>query len=202
MDYEAFLKSKIVVASRAGFDVPVSDLHPGNKPHQNDAIRWGASLGRALIAMSFGLGKTRIQCELARLIHARTGKPFLVVCPLGVKHQFAVEDGPTLGMTWQYVRNDAELKAAPTPYLITNYERVRDGNISPKVIAERIRGVSLDIVRRLIERLTSDPEMTGEAELILDPFAGLFTVPYLAIQMGRRGYGIELSDEYYRAGVK
>jgi DNA modification methylase len=60
----------------------------------------------------------------------------------------------------------------------------------------------LDIVRRIIERFTSDPEITGEAEMVLDPFAGLFTVPYVAVQMGRRGYGIELGEEYYKAGLK
>jgi DNA modification methylase len=156
--YQQFLEEKIVVAERSGFDVDVSQLHALNKPHQNAAIRWAANLGRALIAMSFGLGKTRIQCDLARLIHERTDKPFLVVCPLGVKHQFSEEDGPAMGMQWQYVRNDAELLAAKTPYLITNYERVRDGNISAAMIASNIGGVSLDegSVLRSLGSKTSD----------------------------------------------
>lgn len=140
--YPAFLASKVAVADRTGFAVNPSDLHPDNFPHQNDAIIWAASLGRALIAMSFGLGKTRQQCELARLIHERTGQPFLIICPLGVKHQFQEEDGPALGMTWQYVRTDEEVRAATTPYLITNYERVRDGSINPRL--HSIAGVSLD----------------------------------------------------------
>jgi DNA modification methylase len=42
---------------------------------------------------------------------------------------------------------------------------------------------------------------SNEDDLVLDPFAGLFTVPYVAIQQGRRGYGIELNDEYFRSGV-
>src|SRR5689334_6626906 len=94
--YRTFLESKIVVAERNGFDVSTMDIHPECFPHQKDAIKWAAGLGRALIAMSFGLGKTRIQCELARLIHLETGKKFLVICPLGVKHQFVNEDGPVL----------------------------------------------------------------------------------------------------------
>ena len=141
-DYRAFIEHKIITVPRAGFDVDPAELHPANYPHQNDAIRWAARLGRGLIAMSFGLGKTRIQCELARLIHERTGRPFLVVCPLGVKHQFQEEDGPALGMDWQYVRTDAEVAAATTPYLISNYERVRDGDIDPPSLD--LGGASLD----------------------------------------------------------
>lgn len=141
--YFQFLQSKVIVASAMGFTVDDSHLDPNNKPHQNDSIRWAAGLGRALIAMSFGLGKTRIQCQLAREIYNEAnpnGYPFLVICPLGVKHQFSEEDGPVLGMRWQYVRNDAEIEVADTPYLITNYERVRDGNIT----TDHFCGVSLD----------------------------------------------------------
>lgn len=140
--YQEFLESKITLTERRGFDVALDELHPGNKPHQNDVIRWAAGLGSALIALRFGLGKTRIQCELARLIHARTGKKFLVICPLGARHQFIQKDGPALGMHWQYVRNDDEMYAAETPFLITNYERVRDGDITSALFF--LGGVSLD----------------------------------------------------------
>jgi len=53
-----------------------------------------------------------------------------------------------------------------------------------------------DIVNRLIRRFTN------EGEIVLDPFAGLFTVPYCAIKLGRRAYGIELSDSYYEDGLR
>lgn len=140
--YRNFLESKIMVQTRAGFELGDFDVHPDNFMHQNAAIRWAAGLGRALIAMSFGLGKTRIQCELARIIHNRTGKKFLIICPLGVKHQFSEEDGPVLGMKWQYVRTDADILNVDTPYIITNYERVRDGDITPA--KHDLAGVSLD----------------------------------------------------------
>lgn len=142
MDYQTFLESKIVLAERAGIQIDPAALHPALFPHQRDAVAWAIAQGRALIAMSFGLGKTYIQCELARLVHTHTDRPFLVVCPLGVKHQFSEEDGPALGLDWQYVRTDAEVAAATSPYLITNYERVRDGDISPEL--HRFGGVSLD----------------------------------------------------------
>lgn len=140
--YRNFLESKIVVAKRHGMDVSRADIHPDCFPHQKDAIQWAVSLGRALIAMSFGLGKTRIQCEIARNIHLQTGKKFLVICPLGVKHQFIFEDGPILGVSWEYCKTDDDIKNARTPYIITNYERVRDGNITPAL--HDFAGVSLD----------------------------------------------------------
>jgi len=156
-EYQNFLESKIDIVERSGFAVDPGTLHPSLFPHQRDTIVWAARLGRALIAMSFGLGKTRVQCELARLIYERTGKPFLVVCPLGVKYQFSAEDGPALGQVWQYVRTDEEIRAATTPYLITNYERVREGNITPATI-NLLGGVSLDegSVLRSLDSKTSD----------------------------------------------
>lgn len=146
-DYYAFVANKADIVVQAGFDVRPEDLPAGDdllKAHQRDMITWAARRGRALIAASFGLGKTRVQCELLRLAHIRTGKPALIICPLGVRHQFTEEDGPALGLHFQYVRTDAEAEAAKTPYLITNYERVRDGDISPTFIRERIGAVSLD----------------------------------------------------------
>lgn len=93
----------------------------------------------------FGLGKTRVQIELLRHAHAETGAPVLIICPLSVKHQIMHIDGPAMGITFEYVRNDEEWNAAidRTPYLITNYERVRDSHISPELIAT-IGGVALD----------------------------------------------------------
>jgi hypothetical protein len=54
----------------------------------------------------------------------------------------------------------------------------------------------LDIVERTI-RLYSNP-----GDVVLDPFAGLFTVPYVAIQTGRYGIGIELNTRYWEDGVR
>lgn len=53
-----------------------------------------------------------------------------------------------------------------------------------------------DIVDRLITQF-SMPD-----EVVLDPFGGLMTVPYRALKLGRRGYGIELNPNYFAAGVQ
>lgn len=140
--YNTFLASKIALVEQHGLgdlDLKACDTL---KPHQQDAVRWALQTGRALIAASFGLGKSRMQCQIATSIHEMTDKPFLLVCPLGVKHQFEQEDGPAMGMRWQYVRTDAELMASSTPFLITNYERVRDGAIDPRL--HDLAAVSLD----------------------------------------------------------
>jgi hypothetical protein len=55
--------------------------------------------------------------------------------------------------------------------------------------------IRIDIVERLIGRY-SNP-----GDVVLDPFAGIFTVPYLAVQLGRIGWGVELNHEYWRCGT-
>ena len=55
--------------------------------------------------------------------------------------------------------------------------------------------LQLDIVERLIRRYSN------EGDLVFDPFAGLFTVPKVALDMGRRGMGTELNVDYFRDGV-
>jgi DNA modification methylase len=154
--YEEFLNTKITLAVQSGFEPNEAAYDVSLKPHQVDAVTWALRLGKALIAMSFGLGKSRIQCQIAIEIVKLLGGKFLVVCPLGVKHQFADEDGPAMGMVWEYVRNDQEIEAATSPYLITNYERVRDGNIDPT--RHNLSGVSLDegSVLRSLGSITSD----------------------------------------------
>lgn len=141
--YEQFLRAKAIAAVEGGFEA--QNMHPGHFPHQQVSIQWAARRGAALVASSFGLGKTRVQIELLRQAHRVTGKPVLEVCPLGVKHQFMHLDGPAMGVTFEYVRTDAEVADAlqRTPYLITNYERLRDGNISEASV-KLLGGVALD----------------------------------------------------------
>lgn len=55
--------------------------------------------------------------------------------------------------------------------------------------------LQLDLVERVIRQM-SNPD-----DVVLDMFGGLMTVPYLAIKLGRRGLGIELSPDYFRDGV-
>ena len=55
--------------------------------------------------------------------------------------------------------------------------------------------LQIDIVERIINRYSN----TGD--VVFDPFAGLFTVPYMAVKMGRYGWGTELNTDYFCDGV-
>lgn len=52
--------------------------------------------------------------------------------------------------------------------------------------------LQLEVVRRLV-KLYSNP-----GELVLDPFAGIGTVPYVAVEQGRRAVGFEIKESYAR----
>lgn len=130
-EYQDFLKGKIKRSKQHGFDVQDADLHPSLYPHQRDAVKWAVKGGRRLLALSFGLGKTRIQIEACRQIINREGGKALIVCPLGVRQEFTQKDGPAMGVDIRYCRNMDEVKSAGTDFIITNYERVRDGHIQP-----------------------------------------------------------------------
>ena len=44
--------------------------------------------------------------------------------------------------------------------------------------------------------------MSNPGDVVLDPFGGLMTVPYCALNKGRKGWGIELSPTYFLDGAQ
>lgn len=132
MNYIDFLKTKIEVAQDSGFDVDNSELSAILKPHQADAIKWAIKGGRRALFESFGLGKTIQQLEILRVIVKREGGKALIVCPLGVRQEFTQDAENLLGIKVQYIKTQAEAEASDCDILITNYERVRDGDINPQ----------------------------------------------------------------------
>ena len=141
--YIYFLESKIEIAPATGLDVavPLVDFNDGTtlKPHQRDAIQWAVRGGRRALFESFGLGKTvqqllacKIILENAPLDTGERGKA-LIVCPLGVRQEFTRDARDKLGIDVHYTRTREEcLSLPPGSIMITNYERVRDGNINPR----------------------------------------------------------------------
>ena len=135
--YIEFLKSKIEIAPETGLqiDVPLIAFEDGTKlkPHQRDAINWAIKGGRRALFESFGLGKTIQQLLICwSILKIEDGKA-LIVCPLGVKQEFTKDARNKLGFKIKYIKTQEEAEAAPEgSILITNYERVRDGNINPK----------------------------------------------------------------------
>lgn len=139
MTYEEFLRSKVPQAEASGFEPPAPP-HASLKPHQVDIARWACRGGRRAVFAKFGLGKTRIALQLADWVCTHTGGRFLIIAPLGVRQEFTLSDGPAMGLRVEYVRNDADVQVATSRILITNYERVRDGDID----LDQFAGVSLD----------------------------------------------------------
>lgn len=132
-DYYDFLHTKIEIAQDTGFDIDLSDINDSLKPHQKQAVKWAVKGGRRALFESFGLGKTIQQLEFCRIITERHGGQALIVLPLGVKQEFTKDAVSILGMPApEYVRAMEEVKAAKGNILLTNYERVRDGDIDPK----------------------------------------------------------------------
>jgi hypothetical protein len=76
-----------------------------------------------------------------------------------------------------------------------NRMRTLNGEQARKELDMHVCPLQFDIVERIINRF-SNP-----GELVLDPFGGLMTVPYMAVKMGRRGYGIELNEQSFKDGV-
>lgn len=126
--YEEFLAAKVDFDRSYGFTVPDDAVHPLLMPHQRDIVRWAVHGGRRAIFAAFGLGKSVMQLEVLRLTIEHAGGAALIVCPLGVRHEFA-RDAAMLGLTTRFVRRSSEVDG-PGLYL-TNYESVRDGKLDP-----------------------------------------------------------------------
>lgn len=136
--YVDFLRKKIRLADFAGFEVADSDINPMLKPHQRAIVRWAVRGGCRAIFAAFGLGKSMMQIETARLVRERSGGKALIVCPLGVRQEFR-RDGRKLGVEFKFIRSADEMEDGQHFYL-TNYESVRDGKLDPNLFTV----VSLD----------------------------------------------------------
>jgi len=129
--YEAFLKAKVRLAESYGFAVTDEEINPRLKPHQRALVRWLVAGGRRGLFAAFGLGKTVMELETARLTLTRTGGRALIVAPLGVRYEFGRDAQQILGWAEapKFIRTIDE--AAETGVYLTNYETVRDGKLDP-----------------------------------------------------------------------
>lgn len=80
------------------------------------------------------------------------------------------------------------------PWIWDDVTRMRTLNTkqSQKKRQNHICPLQLDIVERLIERYSN------RGELVFDPFGGIGTVPYCAINLGRKGLSTELNYDYWK----
>ena len=132
MNYIQFLKSKIEIAAESGFEIAREALNPALKPHQKDAVAWSLMGGHRALFESFGLGKTVQEIEFCHQAAEHDGGRALIVLPLGVKQEFTRDAAEVLGYERpEYCRTMEEVKMSKAQIVLTNYERVRDGDIDP-----------------------------------------------------------------------
>lgn len=153
-DYVQFLENKIVVAEDYGFepDRIIGDL----LPHAKVITQWCLRGGRRAIFASFGLTKTVMQLEIAYQCIRKENKPFLICMPLGVVGEFK-RDNKTFfkdSLEIEYITDTDDVKSYDLKIYLTNYERVRKGDIDPS----KFCGVSFDeasILRNLLTETTN-----------------------------------------------
>lgn len=83
------------------------------------------------------------------------------------------------------------------PDVWTDVARMRTLNMiqARKGREQHLCPMQFDVADRLIER------WSNPGDVVFDPFAGIATVPYCAMKLGRFGLGVELSPAYWRDGV-
>lgn len=132
MTYREFLETKIELATDSGFVVEPEKVNKALKPHQRDAVAWALKGGRRALFESFGLGKTVQEIEFCHLAAEHENGRALIVLPLGVKQEFTHDAVTVLGYEKpEYCRTMEEVKQSTSQIVLTNYERVRDGDIQP-----------------------------------------------------------------------
>lgn len=141
MNYTEFLKNKVVIAEKWGINTNELEYSSILFPHQKDLVNFALRGGRRAIFASFGLGKTFIQLEIAKQLILKFNKPFLIVCPLAVAGEFKRDNKKlNTGFDITYITDTENFADAKVQIYITNYERVRKGDIN----ADLFCGVSFD----------------------------------------------------------
>ena len=131
MSYLDFLRAKIDIAPETGLKLESGEVNPALLPHQRDGVLWAVRGGRRALFEAFGLGKTVQELEFCRLVLKRQGGRALIVMPLEVRREFVHDAVELLGMEPpRYIRRMEE--AGDSGIYLTNYERVRDGDIDPR----------------------------------------------------------------------
>ena len=134
----------MAISSQTGFEVSEDALTPSLFPHVKDTVRWAVRGGCRAIFSSFGMQKTVTQLEIERVITESEGGAGLIVCPKRVVVEFITQAKEHLNMDVTYVRTMEEVKACQTPIMITNYERVRDGEVGVRIDPNYFTVTSLD----------------------------------------------------------
>lgn len=120
LTYERFVSDKLAYRPPSG--IAHSVFMPESMfPHQLALTSWAVKRGRAAIFADTGLGKTRMELAWANVIRAHTCMPVLILAPLAVAAQTAIE-GREIGIEVQVCRDGSDVDGQSIA--ITNYDRL------------------------------------------------------------------------------
>lgn len=89
-------------------------------PPQSNLAEWSIRQGRAELMLDCGMGKSPLALVWAQNVHKHTGKPVLLLTPLGVTFQMAGVEAPKFGVDAAISRDGSR----PAPVTVTNYEQI------------------------------------------------------------------------------
>lgn len=124
MDYQEFLKTKVIEHRPSGFEVDINDLNPMLFEWQKVVVRWALYKGKCAMFESCGLGKTPQQLEWANQVYKHAGKNVLILAPLAVSGQ-TVREGAKFGIEVHKCRTQKDVNPGIN---ITNYEMLDNFN--------------------------------------------------------------------------
>jgi hypothetical protein len=115
--YEEFLAERAQLNCASGFE-PL--WLPGVLfGHQQELSAWAIRQGRGALFADCGLGKTLMELTWAQNVHQHSGKPVLLLAPLGVSFQLR-DEARKFGIEAEISRDGT----VAGPVTITNYERL------------------------------------------------------------------------------
>lgn len=134
MDYESFIKTKVMQDSYYGFEVSKDLLNKNLFDFQRDICHWSLRKGRSALWLDCGLGKTILQLEWANQVYLKTKKNILILAPLAVSKQ-TKREGVKFGIKVNICRSQSDVISGIN---ITNYEMLH------KFKASKFVGIVLD----------------------------------------------------------
>ena len=134
----------MAISHNTGFEVSDSELTATLYPHVKDTVKWAIKGGCRAIFSSFGMQKTVTQLEILRIIVKNKGGKALIVCPKRVVSEFTSQAGKHLNLKVNYVKTMQDVYSCETDIMITNYERVRDGENGVRIDPNYFTATSLD----------------------------------------------------------
>jgi len=123
VSYQSFVAGKLAMRPPSGI-AAACNFPQSMFPHQVALTSWAVKRGRAAIFADTGLGKTRMELAWADVIRGNTGMPVLILAPLAVAAQTAIE-GDKMGIRVSVCRDGSDIDASEPPAIaITNYDRL------------------------------------------------------------------------------